>query len=130
MLKVLFDLGHWHGFAKLRMHTDTTLGLLSRATVTLGHTLRTFQEQTCAAFQTKELQREQAARIQRRLKKVSISQPGPSNVMPQNHVSSVRLPKQLNLKTYKFHALGDYHDTIRLFGTIDSFSTQLVSLSR
>ena len=35
--------------------------------------------------------------------------------------------KTLNLNTYKFHALGDYVATIRLFGTTDSYSTLLVS---
>ena len=34
--------------------------------------------------------------------------------------------KTLNLNTYKFHALGDYVATIRLFGTTDSYSTQVV----
>ena len=32
----------------------------------------------------------------------------------------------LNLNTYKLHALGDYPSQIKLFGTTDSFSTQLV----
>ena len=35
--------------------------------------------------------------------------------------------KTLNLSTYKFHALGDYVRTIRLFGTTDSYSTQTVA---
>ena len=35
--------------------------------------------------------------------------------------------KLLNLNTYKFHALGDYVRNIRLFGTTDSYSTQVVS---
>ena len=35
--------------------------------------------------------------------------------------------KKLNLQTYKFHALGDYPDMIRLYRTTDSYSTQLVS---
>jgi hypothetical protein len=34
--------------------------------------------------------------------------------------------KILNLFTYKLHALGDYVQTIRLFGTTDSYSTQTV----
>lgn len=34
--------------------------------------------------------------------------------------------KLLNLFTYKLHALGDYVRTIRLFGTTDSYSTQIV----
>jgi len=37
--------------------------------------------------------------------------------------------KTLNLNTYKFHALANYVATIRLFGTTDSYSTLLVSLS-
>jgi hypothetical protein len=39
-----------------------------------------------------------------------------------------RKPKHLGLGTYTYHALGDYVETIRLFGTTDSFSTQPVSL--
>lgn len=34
---------------------------------------------------------------------------------------------KLDLNNYKFHALGDYVATIRLFGTTDSYSTQVVS---
>jgi len=51
---------------------------------------------------------------------------GPSNPKPRN--SGARLPKKLNLRTYKFHSLSDYHYTIQRFGTIDSYSTQPVSL--
>jgi hypothetical protein len=40
-----------------------------------------------------------------------------------------RRPKTLNLNTYKFHALGDYVNTIRKFGTTDSYSTEPVCLS-
>jgi hypothetical protein len=36
-------------------------------------------------------------------------------------------PKSFNLFTYKLHALGDYVQSIRAFGTTDSYSTQLVS---
>jgi len=39
-------------------------------------------------------------------------------------------PKSFNLATYKFHALGDYVRNIRLFGTTDSYTTQLVSSLR
>ena len=38
-------------------------------------------------------------------------------------------PKKLNLDTYKFHALGDYVGMIKSFGTTDSFTTQVVSIS-
>ena len=40
--------------------------------------------------------------------------------------SSVLLPKQFNLDTSKFHALGDYVSMICMFGTTGSFTTQVV----
>jgi len=111
------------------MHTDSTLALLSQVTTTLGNTLRTFQEQTCAAFPTRELQREQIARIRRREKSVATAESGSSKPKAQKLGNSARRPKQLNLRTYKFHSLGDYPHMIRRFGTIDSYSTQPVSFS-
>jgi len=44
VLKLLFELAHWHGLAKLRMHTDATLDILSPVTTSLGNSLRTFEE--------------------------------------------------------------------------------------
>lgn len=41
--------------------------------------------------------------------------------------STGKLHKTLNLNTYKDHALGDYVETIRRFGTTDSYSTESVS---
>ena len=45
------------------------------------------------------------------------------NVSP----ACTRNEKTLNLQTYKLHALGDYTETIRQYGTTDSYSTQPVS---
>ena len=146
-------MAHWHGLAKLRMHTDVTLELLSQVTISFGNKTRAFQEKTCAAFSTQELERERAARVRRqdKIKKAaagtnSNAQKGKkatvetesnaeketkattkTNSQPQKS-SSGRQPKQLNLNTYKYHALGDYCNTIRRFGTTDSYSTQPVSL--
>jgi hypothetical protein len=132
-------MAHWHGLAKLRMHTDVTLELLSQVTISFGTRIRTFQEKTCAAFSTHELEREQSARLRRqdKVKKAaagtnSNAQKGKkattkTNPQPQKS-SSGRQPKQFNLKTYKYHALGDYCNTIRRFGTTDSYSTQPVGL--
>jgi hypothetical protein len=36
ILQLLFVFAHWHGLAKLRMHTDQTLALLDEATALLG----------------------------------------------------------------------------------------------
>lgn len=39
------------------------------------------------------------------------------------------LPKQYNYRTPKHHFLGDYPNTIRRYGTTDSYSTESVSIS-
>lgn len=39
-----------------------------------------------------------------------------------------RRSKTLNLYTYKWHAIGDVVPAIKLFGTTDSYSTQIVSV--
>jgi hypothetical protein len=108
------------------MHTDDTLRLMSKVTTALGDRLRIFQEKTCVSFPTRELERERDARTRRRGKNMATTESGPSSSQKRN--KNARQPKQLNLQTYKFHSLGDYHDTIRRFGTTDLYSTQLVSV--
>ena len=65
IMKMLFTLAHWHGLAKLRMHTDATLAVLEEVTRDVGKTLRDFQKTTCAAYETKELSLEVRARTRR-----------------------------------------------------------------
>jgi hypothetical protein len=123
---VLFDLAHWHGLAKLRMHTDPTLGLFSHVTTCLGTSLRMFKEKTCG---TRELERERVARTWRQETSVAKTVSESSKLKPRKLDSNTRQPKQLNLKTYKYHALGDYVHTIRWVGMTDLYSTQPVSFS-
>ena len=115
VMKLLFQVAEWHGLAKLRMHTEATLVRLEKVTTDLGHLMRVFQDKTCSKFNTTELAREVEARNRHNARKKSKTAPNQS-----------RKVKTLNLLTYKFHALGDYVRTIRMFGTTDSFSTQLV----
>ncbi|KAF8226575.1 hypothetical protein L208DRAFT_1204765, partial [Tricholoma matsutake] len=124
VLKPLFELAHWHGLAKLRMHTDMTLDILSCVTTSLGNSLHTFEEKTCAAFETRELEREQAAQQRRQEKSAANGASKSKRTTAPN--SKARKKKGLNLMTYKYHALSDYVDTIRRFGTTDSYSTQPV----
>jgi hypothetical protein len=93
--------------------------------MSLGNRLRAFEEKTCTAFQTRELEREREARQRRQEKTASNTVAGSLGAKAPS--TTARKPKQLNLKTYKYHALGDYVDTIRRFGTTDSYSTQPVS---
>jgi hypothetical protein len=107
------------------MHTDTTLDILSQVTISLGKRMREFEEKTCAMFQTRELERERVARQRRQEKDMAKGVAGPGRAA---RGATARKPKHLNLRTYKYHALGDYTSMIRSFGTTDSYSTQSVSL--
>jgi hypothetical protein len=152
ILKLLFLLAYWHGLAKLRLHTDTTLDVMDAVTTDLGNEVRAFKKRTCVEFATKELHRESAARLRRQSRSsqphnpntraerrsdiasasASTSASGPQtsasnrNAAITNSHGGTRRPKTLNLNTYKWHALGDYADTIRKFGTTDSYSTEPV----
>ena len=119
VLDLLFDLASWHGYAKLRVHTTDTLAFFDTATTVLGQSVRKFHKTTCAYYPTMELPHEYAARGRREA------------VLASNQMkptASRAKQKSLNLSTYKFHALGDYVNTIKLMGTTDNYTTQLVCL--
>jgi hypothetical protein len=78
ILQLLFVFAHWHGLAKLRMHTDPMLALLDEATTLLGVKFRRFVNHTCEKFNTRELQREANARARRAAKKSTTSSAPPS----------------------------------------------------
>lgn len=118
LMKLLHRMAEWHSFAKLRLHTESTLSYLETLTRELGQLMRQFRDETCSHFETFELPREAEARNRRQQSKAQGKQPEPG--------SGARKPKLLNLFIYKWHALGDYVRTIRLFGGTDGFSTQLV----
>jgi hypothetical protein len=143
IMKLLYRTAEWHALAKLRMHSDSTLSLLEDVTVEFGKLMRQFRDLTCSQFQTLELPRETAARYRRKTKQqITTAIPDinvsslPPPIMSENSSSSDSRPqpssgsgpktKRFNLFTIKFHFLGDYVRHIHLFGTTDSFSTQLV----
>lgn len=104
------------------MHTDDTLKIFDETTRRIGIEFRTFTNKTCPAFNTRELHRETEARKRRQL------QSGQSSTAAAGAPSG-SLPKTFNMRTYKYHSLGDYVETIRTFGTSDSYSTEPVSNS-
>lgn len=137
ILKLIFRLSHWHGLAKLRLHSDLTLDILDTETTYLGDALRTFKNKTCAAFQTREFKREVDSRKKKAVKKTAPGGSSASNTTSNNETpknvgpaadSEGRAFKAFSLKTYKAHALGDYVDIIKRIGTSDSFSSETVSL--
>jgi hypothetical protein len=118
VLTLLFRAAEWHGFAKLRMQTDSSLAHLEKLTKEFGFLMRQFRNLTCPDFRTYELPREATARNRRKQKQRQTELPVPE-------LSGKRL-KIFNLNTYKYHALGDYVEAIKNFGGTDSFSTQIV----
>ena len=125
---LLFDLATWHAYTKLRLHTGTTLGFFATATRILGATMRRFVKKTCAAYDTRELPHEMAARGRRKAALIKKGLESGKN-MSGAKFGSEKLQKVFNLVTYKYHALGDYVRTILRFGTTDSISTQVVRFS-
>ena len=95
-----------------------------------------FSSKTCAAFKTCELPSEHAAcgrcKAAMALKSTSY---GPmtdgSNDTGTSRMKKpgYRKPRMFNLSTYKIHSLGDYANAIRVFGTTDSYNTQVVGKS-
>ncbi len=127
-------LATWHAYAKLRLHTETTLSLFDSTTKLLGSILRRFANTTCSVYETRELPREEAARGRRKAalaKKKNATGMGTSKKGAEKgkeKESGGPARKLLNLCTYKLHALGDYVQTIWRFGTTDNYSTQVVRI--
>ncbi|KIM41097.1 hypothetical protein M413DRAFT_72368 [Hebeloma cylindrosporum] len=154
LMKLLYRTAEWHPLAKLRKHSDSTLVLLDELTTEFGKLIRQFRDLSCTQFKTVELPRETAARKRKQTRKQAATHDAPQSGQPasnsatnpseavsgitQNSTSATvgsepHAPKKsgtrakvLNLFTVKLHFLGDYVRHIRLFGTTDSYSTQLV----
>jgi hypothetical protein len=118
---LLFIFSTWHGLAKLQMHTEDTLDCLDEVTHTFGIYIHHLSTQT-THYETFEIPCETAAHYHCQAK-----QQASSLSIPKMPVTTGKRIKQLNLSTYKFHAIGDYTETIRKYGTVDSYSTQIVS---
>lgn len=124
IMALIFTLGHWHGLAKLQMHTDETLKALDKVTKHLAASLHRFVEDVCPAFSTRELRREAKSRKRQQARHANSG----SHTSAQHPGTTDRCPKVLNLRTYKLHALSNYVSQMKLFGTTDSYSTQAVCI--
>ncbi|KAK7442067.1 hypothetical protein VKT23_016343 [Stygiomarasmius scandens] len=131
ILDLLFDLNAFHSFAKLRLHSDTSLSMLDDYTTNLGKSLRAF-EKLSAHYDTKELPKEVETHQKRKTnkkKKDAAKGKGKRKANDDSEVIATSANvKRFNLRTYKIHALGHYVHFIRLFGTTDNYSTQIGEL--
>ena len=128
-MDLLFELSTWHGLAKLRLHTESTVRALENSTTRLGIILRKFQSTTCAEFVTHDLPSEEAARGRRKAAKAKLkaTTQKPKSKGKQKSAETDSKFRSFGLSNYKTHALPDYPKTIRELGTTDSYSTQNVS---
>ena len=132
----MFELATWHGLAKLRLHTETTVQDLENSTARLGDLLRDFQKTVCPEYDTYDLPTEEAARSRRQVRKTAA--PPPTHVyadsgseedeqMQKKAKKKVkRNMRQFNLDSYKLHSLGGYAKAIRQYGTTDNYNSQTV----
>ncbi|KAG2744580.1 hypothetical protein P692DRAFT_201841470 [Suillus brevipes Sb2] len=116
VINLLLTMSHWHGLAKLRMHSDLTLSILDQLTTDLGTQFHLFNDRVCPSYLTQELYREVGAQSRRQTKEAA-----------KRAENQTRRNKLFNFRTYKFHVLGDYVASIHHFGTTDSYSTEPVS---
>ncbi|TFK21409.1 hypothetical protein FA15DRAFT_707242 [Coprinopsis marcescibilis] len=136
VMALLFFLCRWHALAKLRLHHELTLQMLEETTILLSSQFRTFKKDTCDNINTVELPKEAQARARRNAKNwtsedglVQEQVQGSSEEMPATTAKGKsRRPKQLNISTYKYHALGHYVSNIRRYGTTDSFTPEVGEL--
>ncbi|KAK6972044.1 GLOBIN domain-containing protein [Favolaschia claudopus] len=118
VITVCFTLATWHAYAKLRLHTDTSLNCFRNTTSELGVEMRRFSRRTCEEYATYELPSEYNRRVRRQAKKNSKT--NSSSTAP---AQTSKKRKYFNLSTYKWHSVGHYPDIPRV-GTTDSVSTQ------
>jgi hypothetical protein len=136
--RLIFLFAEWHGLAKLRLHTSATLKIMKSLTSKLGAALRDFVELT-KVLDVRETPKEYARRRKQYDSKKTSNLGKKTN--PKARKSKTSKPQEeddtgdgrrtcaLNLCTYKMHSMGDYVRSIEEYGTTDSCSTQIVSIS-
>ena len=132
VMKLLFTLAFWHGLAKLRLHTEETLAIFHGVTWELGYTTCEFVSTTCDTYDTRELPSEEAARGRRTAALTARKKSSKSKGTAKSSgiVTSGPKVKKLNLKTSKWHTIGDCAYSIPWYGTLDVGNTQTVSAIR
>ena len=126
--RLLFELATWHGLAKLRLHTETTVTDLENSATRLGKLLRKFKSDVCDNYVTKDLPSEEAARGRRKAAK-ALKAGGKTKTPAKDSKSSGKKKtkyREFTMETYKLHALPDYPAAIRAFGVTENTSTKNV----
>jgi hypothetical protein len=121
ILDCLYVMATFHTLARLRLHTEKTTALLADVTKSLGAVLRKLRDDMKKNFKVMELPRDVQARAREQNRRL---QKGGSK-RSANSTASKEI--SLNLSTIKNHLLEHYHSMILEFGTMEGYSTELVS---
>jgi len=116
---LLFIMACWHAFAKLRLHTDSSLDVFRGLTAAFTWQIRHFANKVCPKFDTVETPSERAAIIRADATRAKKDAQTSTRGMK-------RMAKRFNINTPKFHSIVHYPDNIAKYGTTDSYSTQMV----
>ena len=119
---VLFVMATWHGFAKLRMHTDMSLRVFEGLTTILGKVMRYFANHVCTKLPAYATPKEAAAKARQKAK----TQKNKQKERPTDSGNESHDRKFFNLFTYKWHVLTHYVPIIQRYGTLDLLSCQKV----
>lgn len=122
ILDLLYTLAEWHSYAKLRLHTESTLEDFKSVTKRLCDLIHKFKKTVCKRYVTKELPREINARG-RRTARLAAQGKAPQ---ARRAASAGARNVEFNMSTYKMHALPDYPLYVRALGTTDNYTTQMV----
>ncbi|KAJ8088849.1 hypothetical protein PM082_014095 [Marasmius tenuissimus] len=128
VLDLLYDICTWHAYAKLRLHSETSIADMDSATTSLSKSLRRFKTAVCSAYITKELPKETAAQGRQKAALAKKQAETGNTKRKRTGEASGAKKKQFNINTYKLHALGHYICFLRLVGTTDNYSTQIGEL--
>ena len=116
-MDLLFELATWHALAKLRLHTESMVVALEHSTQCLGKAIRIFEEKLCVEYVAGELPGNDTPRAKGKAKAVMTDQVKESVDESKQAGGTKAAAKSkkvynLNLKTYKLHALGHYAQAI------------------
>lgn len=126
VLDLLFSLVIWQSYAKLKLHSDSTLVSFDNQTTLIGRTLRSFKKKTCDKIDTRKLaQKDSGYRTPRQPDHPSRGAPtGKKGAASRKAAPSSGKKKVFNMNTYKMHALGHYVPSVKRLSTNDNYSTK------
>ncbi|XP_006456659.1 hypothetical protein AGABI2DRAFT_122544 [Agaricus bisporus var. bisporus H97] len=115
---LLFTAACWHASAKLRLHTETSLGIFRGLTRAFTKQIRYFANKICPQFSTVQTPSEAATAMCAEAARLK-------NGSTATVRGSRRIRKEFHINIPKFHSILHYPDAIPLIGTLNGVSTQI-----